>query len=204
MILLIDNYDSFVYNLARYVGELGCERQVVRNDATSIEELLQRSPQAIILSPGPCTPAEAGISKDLVRAAAEHKIPLLGICLGHQCIAEVFGGKTVQTTQPRHGKTSMIGHENHPLFQGLPNPFGAARYHSLVAELGATSPLIPIASAQDDGHLMGLAHERLLIFGVQFHPESVLTDHGHQLLANFLDLAGIPHRDVPQQTDMSA
>ncbi len=204
MILLIDNYDSFVYNLARYVGELGCERQVVRNDATSIEELLQRSPQAIILSPGPCTPAEAGISKDLVRAAAEHKIPLLGICLGHQCIAEVFGGKTVQATQPRHGKTSMIGHENHPLFQGLPNPFGAARYHSLVAELGATSPLIPIASAQDDGHLMGLAHERLPIFGVQFHPESVLTDHGHQLLANFLDLAGIPHRDVPQQTDMSA
>ena len=204
MILLIDNYDSFVHNLARYVGELGCERQVVRNDATPIEDLLQLSPQAIILSPGPCAPAEAGISKDMVRAAVEHKIPLLGVCLGHQCIAEVFGGKTIRATQPRHGKTSMIGHENHPLFQGLPNPFAATRYHSLIAELSATSPLNQIANAKDDGQLMGLAHESLPIFGVQFHPESVLTDHGHQLLASFLDLAGIPHGDAPQQTDMSA
>jgi len=204
MILLIDNYDSFVHNLARYIGELGCGRQVVRNDDEGISDLLKRQPQAIILSPGPCTPAEAGISKDLVRAAAEHKIPLLGVCLGHQCIAEVFGGKTVRATEPRHGKTSLIGHEHHPLFRHLPNPFAAARYHSLASELSANGPLIPIASAKDDRHLMGIAHESESIFGVQFHPESVLTDHGHQLLANFLDLANIPHRGVPRQTDMSA
>lgn len=204
MILLIDNYDSFVHNLARYIGELGCDRQVVRNDEESISDLLKRQPQAIILSPGPCTPTEAGISKDMVRAATEHKIPLLGVCLGHQCIAEVFGGRTIRAKRPRHGKTSLINHEHHPLFRHLPDPFAAARYHSLVSELGATSPLTPIASAEDDGHLMGLAHKSEPIFGVQFHPESVLTDHGHQLLANFLDLAGVPHRDVPQQMDMSA
>ncbi|WOF75463.1 aminodeoxychorismate/anthranilate synthase component II [Parvibaculaceae bacterium PLY_AMNH_Bact1] len=204
MILLIDNYDSFVHNLARYIGELGCERQVVRNDETDISELVESQPEAIILSPGPSTPAEAGISKGLVHAAAEQKIPLLGVCLGHQCIAEVFGGKTVRSTEPRHGKTSLISHENHPLFRHLPNPFAAARYHSLVSELCTTDPLRPIATAKDDGHLMGLAHETLPVFGVQFHPESVLTDHGHQLLANFLDLADVPHSAIPQQTDMSA
>ncbi|MCE7999170.1 MAG: aminodeoxychorismate/anthranilate synthase component II [Rhodobiaceae bacterium] len=204
MILLIDNYDSFVHNLARYIGELGCERRVIRNDAEDISNLLKHQPQAIILSPGPCTPTDAGISKDLVRASAERKIPLLGVCLGHQCIAEVFGGKTVRASAPRHGKTSMIGHTNHPLFKHLPNPFGAARYHSLVSDLGAANELMPIATAKDDGHLMALAHATLPIFGVQFHPESVLTDHGHQLLANFLDLAGISHRGVPQERDMSA
>lgn len=204
MILLIDNYDSFVHNLARYIGELGCERKVVRNDETPFEDLLRCAPEAVILSPGPCTPTDAGISKDMVRAAAERKIPLLGVCLGHQCVAEVFGGKTVRARTPRHGKTSMIRHDHHALFQHLPNPFGAARYHSLVSDLGATNQLMPIAIAKDDGHLMALAHERLPIFGVQFHPESVLTEHGHQLLANFLDLAGIPHQGVPQQRDMSA
>lgn len=204
MILLIDNYDSFVHNLARYVGELGCERIVIRNDEASIEELLQKTPEAVILSPGPCTPAEAGISKDMVRAASQHKIPLLGVCLGHQCIAETFGGKTVRAKKPRHGKTSLIKHESHPLFRHLPNPFTAARYHSLVSDLSALSLLHPIAMAQDDGHLMGLAHETEPIFGVQFHPESVLTQNGHQLLANFLDLAGITHRHTPQHTDTSA
>lgn len=204
MILLVDNYDSFVHNLARYIGELGCDRQVVRNDETGIDDLLQQTPEAIILSPGPCTPTEAGISKDLVNAAAANNIPLLGVCLGHQCIAEAFGGNTMRARKPRHGKTSMIGHENHPLFQQLPNPFAAARYHSLVAELDPAGPLLPIAAAKDDGHLMGLTHKNLPIFGVQFHPESVLTRQGHQLLANFLDLADIPHGAVPQQADISA
>ncbi len=204
MILLIDNYDSFVHNLARYVGELGCERQVVRNDVATTDELIDRAPQAIILSPGPCTPAEAGVSKDMVHAAAAHKIPLLGVCLGHQCIAEVFGGKTIRANAPRHGKTSLIKHDNHPLFRHLPNPFAAARYHSLVSEISPRGPLNIVAHATDDGHVMGLAHETMSIFGVQFHPESVLTDHGHQVLANFLDLAGISHGDVPRQTDMSA
>ncbi len=204
MILLIDNYDSFVHNLARYIGELGCDRQVVRNDMADISSLMAMEPQAIILSPGPCTPAEAGISKDLVHAAAENEVPLLGVCLGHQCIAEAFGGKTVRASQPRHGKTSMIGHENHPLFENLPNPFPAARYHSLISELKETGPLRPIAQAKDDGHLMALAHATLPILGVQFHPESVLTPFGHQLLANFLDLAGVEHEPAPQQTDISA
>ncbi len=204
MILLIDNYDSFVHNLARYIGELGCERHVVRNDQIGTDELLKQEPDAIILSPGPCTPAEAGISTALVRAAAEAHIPLLGVCLGHQCIAEAFGGKTIRATRPRHGKTSMIGHENHPLFQGLPNPFSAARYHSLVSELSDSSPLNAIAHAKDDRHLMGLAHQTLPIFGVQFHPESVLTHHGHHLLANFLDLAKVRHGQIPKQADMSA
>ncbi len=204
MILLIDNYDSFVHNLARYVGELGCDRNVVRNDEAETADLIDSKPEAIILSPGPCTPSEAGISKDLVRAAAEHNIPLLGVCLGHQCIAEVFGGKTVRATAPRHGKTSLIKHGNHPLFGHLPNPFAAARYHSLVSEVNATDPLGIIARSTDDGHVMALAHQTLPILGVQFHPESVLTDHGHQLLANFLDLSGISHGVIPQQADLSA
>eukprot|EP00439_Symbiodinium_sp_Y106_P087837 s1_g373.t1 len=179
-------------------------RGVVRNDAAETAKLIECKPDAIILSPGPCTPAEAGISKDLIRAAAEHNLPLLGVCLGHQCIAEVFGGKTVRAAAPRHGKTSMIKHGNHPLFAHLPNPFAAARYHSLVSDVGTAGTLNTIAQATDDGHVMALAHESLPIFGVQFHPESVLTDHGHQLLANFLDLSGIPHGAVPQQADMSA
>lgn len=204
MILLIDNYDSFVHNLARYVGELGCERQVVRNDDAKTADLIDSKPDAIILSPGPCTPSEAGISKDLVRAAADRNIPLLGVCLGHQCIAETFGGKTVRAAAPRHGKTSLIKHDNHPLFAHLPNPFAAARYHSLVSEIPKLCPLNILAQSIDDEHVMALAHESLPIFGVQFHPESVLTDHGHQLLANFLDLSGIPHGAVPEHTDMSA
>jgi len=204
MILLIDNYDSFVHNLARYVGELGCARTVIRNDDAGIEELLEHPPGAIILSPGPCTPAEAGISTQLVRAAAARNIPLLGVCLGHQCIAEAFGGTTVRASQPRHGKTSLIEHGDHLLFQGLPNPFAAARYHSLVSALPQNGSLNAIAHAKEDGHLMALAHATLPIYGVQFHPESVLTQDGHQLLANFMALAGIPHGPIPQQTDISA
>ena len=184
MILLIDNYDSFVHNLARYVGELGYAREVVRNDRENLSTVLAKKPHAIILSPGPCGPAEAGISIDLVRAAAARKIPLLGVCLGHQCIAAAFGGRVHQTS-PVHGKAASIFHNGHTLFDGIPNPFKAARYHSLIAELDNNGPLQPVAHLQD-GALMALAHKSLPIFGVQFHTESVLTEHGHRLLGNFL------------------
>lgn len=204
MILLIDNYDSFVHNLARYLGELGCDRKVVRNDAAGIDELLALKPEAILLSPGPCTPKEAGISTGLVEAAAHRQIPLLGVCLGHQCIAEAFGGATVRATKPRHGKTSRIRHDSHPLFRNMPNPFPAARYHSLIAELPESGPLEPVAYAEDDGHLMALAHEHLPVFGIQFHPESILTGQGHQLLANFLGLAGITHTAPRTNGDWAA
>ncbi|HEY4344378.1 MAG TPA: aminodeoxychorismate/anthranilate synthase component II [Parvibaculum sp.] len=190
MILLIDNYDSFVHNLARYVGELGRPRDVIRNDAATVEDILARAPDAIILSPGPCGPGEAGISVALVQAAAHAGIPLLGVCLGHQCIAAAFGG-VVRRTAPVHGKPARIEHDGSALFADIPNPFTAARYHSLVADLAPDGPLRPTAHAAD-GTLMALAHKTLPIFGVQFHPESVLTEHGHKLLGNFLDLASQP------------
>ncbi|MDE1173122.1 MAG: aminodeoxychorismate/anthranilate synthase component II [Parvibaculaceae bacterium] len=188
MILIIDNYDSFVWNLARYVGELGHERMVVRNDAISVEGALALAPDAIILSPGPCGPAEAGISVALVHAAARARLPLLGVCLGHQAIAAAFGGTVRRAARPRHGKPSPIHHDGHPLFDGMANPFEAGRYHSLVAGLDPEGPLRTIAQADDDGELMALAHETLPIIGVQFHPESVLTTDGHRLLGNFLKL----------------
>ena len=187
MILLIDNYDSFVHNLARYVGELGYAREVVRNNEITPSEVLARKPDAIILSPGPCGPAEAGISIELVHAAAANGIPLLGVCLGHQCIAAAFGGE-IHQTQPAHGKPATIFHSGHTLFDEIPNPFKAARYHSLIAELDNKGPLQAIAHLED-GTLMALAHETLPIFGVQFHPESVLTEHGHKLLDNFLRMS---------------
>lgn len=187
MILLIDNYDSFVHNLARYVGELGYAREVIRNDEITPSEVLAQKPDAIILSPGPCSPAEAGISIELVRAAAANNIPLLGVCLGHQCIAAAFGGE-IHQTQPVHGKSAAIFHNGHALFDEIPNPFKAARYHSLIAELDDEGPLRPVAHLED-GTLMALAHKTLPIFGVQFHPESVLTEHGHRLLENFLRMS---------------
>lgn len=193
MILLIDNYDSFVHNLARYVGELGETRHIVRNDALSIDAALALKPDAIILSPGPRTPGKAGISVGLIRAAAGH-IPLLGVCLGHQCIAEAFGGRTVPARRPVHGQAAAIHHRGEGLFDALPNPFQAARYHSLVAELDEDGPLRPTAWTQD-GTLMALAHERWPIWGVQFHPESILTDEGHRLIANFLRLAHTPEHN---------
>lgn len=186
MILLIDNYDSFVHNLARYIGELGEPRDVIRNDAASAEEIIARAPRAIIISPGPCGPDDAGISVSLVHAAARARIPLLGVCLGHQCIAAAFGG-TIRRAEPVHGRASAIRHKGHALFDGIADGFPAARYHSLVAELGEHSPLRPIAHL-DDGTLMALAHHNLPIYGVQFHPESVLTQHGHKLLRNFLNI----------------
>lgn len=192
MILLIDNYDSFVHNLARYVGEIGLPREVIRNDAMSADEIVARAPRAIILSPGPCGPDEAGISVELVRAAAVAKIPLLGVCLGHQCIASAFGDEIVRVA-PRHGKASEIHHGGHALFDNIASPFMAARYHSLGVKLRPASPLLPIAQTDDDV-LMALAHESLPIIGVQFHPESVLTEHGHLLLRNFLKWAESPAR----------
>ena len=201
MILLIDNYDSFVHNLARYLGELGCARKVVRNDAAPIETLLSEKPSAIILSPGPCTPSTAGISVDIAECAADEKIPLLGVCLGHQCIAEAFGGQTTRAPKPRHGKTSLINHQGHRLFRGLPNPFPATRYHSLISRLTDHGPLKAIATAADDDQLMAFAHENLSVFGVQFHPESILTPHGHLILCNFLDIAGIEHSGLPAQME---
>lgn len=192
MILLIDNYDSFVHNLARYVGELGRARQVLRNDAITVDEVLARAPGAIILSPGPRGPGEAGISVALVQAAATAGIPLLGVCLGHQCIAAAFGG-AIRRSGPVHGKSSRIEHDGSGIFDGIPSPFAAARYHSLVADLAPDGPLSATARAED-GTLMALAHDTLPIFGVQFHPESILTEHGHRLLGNFLDLAVKPLR----------
>ncbi len=186
MILLIDNYDSFVHNLARYVGELGHERRVVRNDAISVEAAMAMRPEAIILSPGPRGPAEAGISVALVEAAAKAQLPLLGVCLGHQAIAAAFGG-TIRRSPPVHGKPALILHDGTGLFARVPSPFAAARYHSLVADLAEGGPLRATAQSED-GVLMALAHESLPIFGVQFHPESVLTEHGHLLLSNFLAL----------------
>ncbi|MBX3492785.1 MAG: aminodeoxychorismate/anthranilate synthase component II [Parvibaculum sp.] len=188
MILVIDNFDSFVHNLARYIGELGHERRTIRTDTTTVADALALEPQAIVLSPGPCGPDKAGISVPLVKAAAERGIPLLGVCLGHQAVAAAFGGDIVRAAKPVHGKPSRIAHDGTGLFEGLPSPFIAARYHSLIAELPQGGPLHATAFA-DDGTLMALAHETLRVFGVQFHPESVLTEHGHALLANFLALA---------------
>ncbi|WP_421860553.1 anthranilate synthase component II [Parvibaculum sp.] len=199
MILVIDNFDSFVHNLARYVGELGHERRTIRTDKISVDEALALTPQAIILSPGPCGPDKAGISVPLVKAAAAHSIPLLGVCLGHQAVAAAFGGRILRAAKPVHGKPSRIYHEGEDIFAGLPSPFTAGRYHSLVAELPASGMLRATAHTQD-GVLMALAHNELPIFGVQFHPESVLTEHGHALLANFFRLAKVE----PQGARISA
>jgi anthranilate synthase/aminodeoxychorismate synthase-like glutamine amidotransferase len=190
MILLIDNYDSFVHNLARYFRRLGQETVVVRNDEVTPDEILRQQPAAIVLSPGPCTPSEAGCSLDLVRRVAD-KVPLLGVCLGHQTIAAAFGGKVVRTTQPMHGRTSAITHDGDGVFAGLPNPLVVGRYHSLIVEQETLPPDLRVTARTDDGIIMALAHRHWPIFGVQFHPESILTSHGYVLLKNFLQLAGI-------------
>jgi anthranilate synthase/aminodeoxychorismate synthase-like glutamine amidotransferase len=187
MLLLIDNYDSFTYNLWHYLGELGAEATVRRNDAVSVEEVLAMRPEAIVISPGPCDPQKAGICLDLVRAAAG--TPVLGICLGHQVIGEAFGGRVIRAPEPVHGKTSVIRHGGTDLFAGLPDKFLAARYHSLiVAREGLPEPL-EITAETEDGLIMGLKHRHLPVYGVQFHPESIATEHGHALLANFLRLS---------------
>ena len=188
MILVIDNYDSFTWNLVHYLMELGAEVEVVRNDALSAREALETGAQGFLISPGPCTPNEAGISLDLVAACAEAARPLLGVCLGHQAIGQHFGGRVVRGGL-MHGKTSPVTHDGSGLFAGLPSPFIATRYHSLVVE-DVPDTLIVNATA-DDAHVMGFRHATLPIHGVQFHPESIATEHGHALLANFLRVCGI-------------
>jgi anthranilate synthase component 2 len=188
MILLIDNYDSFTFNLVHFLGDLGARCEVVRNDQITVEEAIDRAPEAIVLSPGPCTPNEAGICLDLIAAAAG-RIPLFGVCLGHQAIGQAFGGEVIRASVPMHGKISPVTHGGTDIFAGLPSPFNATRYHSLTVR-PETLPDSLIATAHtEDGTIMGLRHRSLPIFGVQFHPESIASEHGHQILRNFLDIA---------------
>ena len=188
MILLIDNYDSFTFNLFHFLGEVGGHCKVVRNDKITVAEALALQPEAIVLSPGPCTPNEAGICLDLIAAAAG-RIPILGVCLGHQAVGQAFGGYVVRAPAPMHGKTSRIFHSAVDILEGVPSPFTATRYHSLIVER-ATLPSDLIATAwTEDGILMGLRHRTLPIWGVQFHPESIASEHGHRLLGNFLAIA---------------
>jgi anthranilate synthase component 2 len=191
MILVIDNYDSFTWNLVHYLMELGAEVDVVRNDALSAGQAISTGAQGLLISPGPCTPNEAGISLDLVAAAADAGKPLLGVCLGHQAIGQHFGGQVVRGGL-MHGKTSPVTHDGSGVFAGLPSPFTATRYHSLVVE--NTPAELAVNATSDDGHVMGFRHTSLPIHGVQFHPESIATEHGHALLANFLALCGIDAR----------
>jgi len=188
MILVIDNYDSFTWNLVHYVMELGAEVEVVRNDALTAVQAIESGAQGFLLSPGPCTPNEAGISLDLVGAAADSGKPLLGVCLGHQSIGQYFGGKVVRGGL-MHGKTSPVTHDDTGVFQGIPSPFTATRYHSLIVE--DIPEALKVNARSDDGHVMGFRHATLPIHGVQFHPESIATEHGHAMLANYLRLCGI-------------
>lgn len=192
MLLLIDNYDSFTYNLVHYLGELGAEVVVRRNDALDVQEAMAMRPEAIMLSPGPCDPAQAGICLALVHAAAETKMPLMGVCLGHQAIGEAFGGKVVRCHEIVHGKMGVMKHHGKGLFADLPSPFDATRYHSLVVERDSLPDSLEITAELDDGTIMGLQHRELPIHGVQFHPESIRSEHGHKLLQNFLDMTKVP------------
>jgi anthranilate synthase/aminodeoxychorismate synthase-like glutamine amidotransferase len=188
MILMIDNYDSFTYNLVQYLGELGADVRVYRNDQITVAEIQRLAPTKIVISPGPCTPTEAGISCEVIRQFAG-RVPLLGVCLGHQCIGEVFGGEIVRAPALFHGKTSMIYHDDKTIFRGLPRPFEATRYHSLVIRRETLPDCLELSAETDDGVIMGVRHRELLVEGVQFHPESILTREGKQLLANFLSQA---------------
>jgi anthranilate synthase component 2 len=192
MLLLIDNYDSFTYNLVHYLGELGAEVVVRRNDALDVQQAMAMRPSAIVLSPGPCDPAQAGICLPLVHAAAETGMPLLGVCLGHQAIGEAFGGHVVRCHDIVHGKMGQMRHQGQGLFAGLPSPFAATRYHSLVVDRATLPDCLKITADLEDGTIMGLQHKTLPIHGVQFHPESIRSEHGHALLQNFLDIAKVP------------
>ena len=188
MILLIDNYDSFTFNLVHFLGDLGARCEVVRNDRLTVAEAMARAPEAIVLSPGPCTPNEAGICLELIAAAAG-RIPILGVCLGHQAIGQAFGGEVVRAPAPMHGKVSRITHDGTDIFAGIPSPFAATRYHSLVVRRDTLPDVLIETARTEDGCIMGLRHRALPVFGVQFHPESIASEHGHALLRNFLDLA---------------
>lgn len=192
MLLLIDNYDSFTYNLVHYVGELGADVKVVRNDAMDVQEAMGLNPAGILLSPGPGTPDQSGICLALTQAAAETGTPLMGVCLGHQAIGQVFGGKVVRHSDIVHGKMGTMHHKGKGVFAGLPSPFEATRYHSLVVERDSLPDCLEITAELADGTIMGLQHKSLPIHGVQFHPESIASEHGHALLKNFLDVMTVP------------
>ena len=187
MILMIDNYDSFTYNLVQYFGELGADLIVYRNDKISISQVNKLDPEKIIISPGPCTPNEAGISCQLIRDYAG-RVPILGVCLGHQCIGQVFGGNIVRANRLMHGKTSPIYHKNREIFQGLPSPFDATRYHSLIIQNESLPDCLELTAWTDEEEIMGIQHKEMSIYGVQFHPESILTIEGKKLLGNFLSV----------------
>jgi anthranilate synthase/aminodeoxychorismate synthase-like glutamine amidotransferase len=187
MVLLIDNYDSFTYNLAQYLGELGEEVQVVRNDKITVEDVERLRPARIVISPGPCTPTEAGISCQVI-SRLTGRIPILGVCLGHQCIGAAFGGKIVRAGRLMHGKTSLIQHDGRTVYRNLPNPFEATRYHSLLVERESLPACLEVSAETAEGEIMGLRHKKHLLEGVQFHPESILTRAGKDLLRNFLNL----------------
>ena len=200
MILLIDNYDSFVYNLARYVRELGEEPVVIRHDAAGVDEISAMRPSHIIISPGPCSPAEAGISTEVVRRLGP-TTPILGVCLGHQCIGAAYGGEIVRAGRPMHGKTSRIHHRGSGIFSGLPSPFYATRYHSLVIAPASVPPDLEVLATSEDGEIMAVQHVRDPVYGVQFHPESVLTEHGYRLVDHFLHGVPATARALPAVAD---
>jgi anthranilate synthase component II len=193
MLILIDNYDSFTYNLVHFLGELGAACEVIRNDKISAADVIKKKPKAIVLSPGPCTPNEAGICLDLI-AKAGGKIPLLGVCLGHQAIGQVYGGKVIRAPEPLHGKLSTIRDTNKGVFKGLPERFRVTRYHSLIVERKSLPDVLEVTAETPDGIIMGLQHKQHPVHGVQFHPESIASEHGHALLANFLTIAGMSPR----------
>jgi anthranilate synthase component II len=192
LVLVIDNYDSFVYNLVQYLGELGADPLVYRHDEARLDQLVDLDPTAVLISPGPGRPEDAGVSGAAIDEFGRRGVPVLGVCLGHQCIGQLYGGRVVRAGQVMHGKTSMIRHAGDGLFAGLPNPFEATRYHSLVVERDSVPDCLEITAETDDGVVMGLRHRDLPVEGVQFQPESILTEAGHQLLRNFLDRAGSP------------
>ncbi|OLF77926.1 anthranilate synthase [Maricaulis sp. W15] len=191
MLLIIDNYDSFTFNLVHYFQELGAQTKVVRNDALTVDEALALQPSGIVLSPGPCAPDQAGICLDLI-AAAPNTMPILGVCLGHQSIGQVFGGEVISAKTIMHGKTSPVVHDGSGIFTGLPSPFTATRYHSLAVRPESLPDMLVATAHTADGEIMGLAHRTRPVHGVQFHPESIASEHGHALLRNFLDLTGLP------------
>jgi anthranilate synthase component 2 len=201
MILLIDNYDSFTFNLYHFLGDLGAQIEVRRNDTLRVEEALEMKPEAILLSPGPCTPNEAGICLPLIAAAARTGVPLMGVCLGHQAIGQAFGGIVERAPTPVHGKVWEMRHRNTDLFAGLPDPFKATRYHSLVVRRDGLPDALEATAWTSDGLIMGLAHRELPIWGVQFHPESIASQHGHDILRNFLTMSGVT---LPARNEASA
>ena len=191
MLLLIDNYDSFTYNLVHYLGELGADVLVKRNDALDVQDAMSLQPEAILLSPGPCDPDQAGICLALIGAASETRTPLMGVCLGHQSIGQAFGGKVIRCHEIVHGKMGKMHHQGEGLFKDVPTPFEATRYHSLIVERATLPACLTVTAELSDGTIMGLQHNSLPIHGVQFHPESIASEHGHHLLKNFLSIAGL-------------